>query len=89
MSRDNSNIIQFPSATPVLGELEQNNEPVSYYVAPKGHFPSGTVPAVTVRVDMAVGMYQFHDLLSRHEPYHVEGMDINDNGEIDLGFLNI
>jgi len=58
---------------------------------PVGKFPSGTVPAVKIKVDMAVGMYQFHDLLSSHiDPITLKGLK-DTNGEINdntIGLLN-
>jgi hypothetical protein len=54
-----SNVVKFPSIT-----VDAN--PYYLGVRPKGFFPIGTVPIKTVKVSMAVGMYQFHDLLSQH-----------------------
>ena len=80
----NSNL---PSNVKALGE-----DPNPFFLGclPKGseRFPSGTVPIKTVRCDMAVGMYQFHDLLCQHEFLKTMTVDeINDNFP-SVGILN-
>lgn len=70
--------------------------PTVFYKSPKGSFPVGTIPCWTVKVDMAVGMYQFHDLLANHrDPTTQEFLteytqELNDNNVAkDFGLLNI
>ena len=67
-----------------------------FYKSPKGNFPTGVIPCNSVKVDMAVGMYQFHDLLANHkDPTTQEFLTeytqdlINDNVPKEFGLLNI
>jgi len=68
--------------------IERKRNPYYLGMIPKGNrFPSATVPVRSVKVDMAVGMYQFHDLMASHKPYfEMTEDDLNNN---DIGVLNL
>lgn len=96
---DNNKTNAHPTNTANVITFQQKNKKEvkynPYYLGckPKGVFPRGTIPAVRVKVDMAVGMYQFHSLLACHQDpvtkeHLIENHDDTNDNILDMGFIN-
>ncbi len=88
-------VLPFPVPDTRTTKEKTSKEKGFFACKPNGTFPAGCIPARTVKVSMAVGMYQYHDLLSSHvDPYDKRFLkdnydDTNDNNPPEIfGYLN-